>query len=216
MAYDLSIIIPSRNEMFLSKTIEDILDKSRANTQVIATLDGSWTEPPIQDHPKVVLIHYSEPVGQRKGMNSAAKLAEAKYIAKCDAHCGFDEGFDAKLLEDMRDGWTMVPVMRNLHAFDWVCENSHRFYQDKYRPEGGKCKECGKSVKIELVWKPRLHKKTDFMYMDKDLKVQYWYRYAKNIIEKGTPGDEIRDGLQWDNHQLAPLRSGIPHYPSMP
>ncbi len=38
-----------------------------------------------------------------------------------------------------------------------------------------------------------------------DIDPYYWYRYAKNIIEKGYPGDEVRDGVQWDNHQEAPL-----------
>ncbi|MBR9677219.1 hypothetical protein GOV04_03690 [Candidatus Woesearchaeota archaeon] len=34
-----------------------------------------------------------------------------------------------------------------------------------------------------------------------------WYRRAGNIVEKGHVGDEVRDGVQWDNHMLAPLGS---------
>lgn len=41
---DLTIVIPSRNEIFLTKTIEDILANSEANTEVIAILDGEWPE----------------------------------------------------------------------------------------------------------------------------------------------------------------------------
>src|SRR3989339_1031870 len=37
-----------------------------------------------------------------------------------------------------------------------------------------------------------------------DIDPYYWYRYASNIAEKGSTGDEIKDGEQWDNHQLAP------------
>jgi glycosyltransferase involved in cell wall biosynthesis len=33
---DLSIVIPSRNEMFLKRTIDDILEHSEANTEIIA------------------------------------------------------------------------------------------------------------------------------------------------------------------------------------
>ena len=42
-----------------------------------------------------------------------------------------------------------------------------------------------------------------------DIDPYYWYRYARNIMEKGMIGDEIRDGRDWDNHQLAPLGRGV-------
>ena len=116
MKYDLSIIIPSRNERFLKNTVEDILKQKRGKTQIIIGLDGAWSDPVIKDHPDVVMVHYSESIGQRAIANQCAKLSRAKYIAKCDAHCGFDEGFDVKLMADMKDDWTVVPVMRNLHA----------------------------------------------------------------------------------------------------
>jgi dolichyl-diphosphooligosaccharide--protein glycosyltransferase len=37
-----------------------------------------------------------------------------------------------------------------------------------------------------------------------DIDPYYWYRYASNIIERGHPGDEVRNDEPWDNHQLAP------------
>ncbi len=37
-----------------------------------------------------------------------------------------------------------------------------------------------------------------------DIDPYYWQRYAVNIVEKGHIGDEIKDGKQWDNHQIAP------------
>ncbi|MCP3682801.1 MAG: hypothetical protein GY861_08940 [bacterium] len=48
----------------------------------------------------------------------------------------------------------------------------------------------------------------DDMYMP-DIDPYYWYRYAKNVQEKGGVGDEVKDGDQWDNHQVAPLGRGI-------
>jgi len=36
----------------------------------------------------------------------------------------------------------------------------------------------------------------------------YWYRYSRNVIERGTTGDIIKDGEPWDNHMLAPLGRG--------
>jgi dolichyl-diphosphooligosaccharide--protein glycosyltransferase len=38
----------------------------------------------------------------------------------------------------------------------------------------------------------------------------FWMRHAKNIIENGHPGDEIRNGGPWDNHMYAPEGRGVP------
>jgi len=32
----------------------------------------------------------------------------------------------------------------------------------------------------------------------------FWARHARNIIENGHPGDELRDGVPYDNHMFAP------------
>lgn len=121
---ELSILIPSRKEMFLARTIEDILANIEADTEVIATLDGAWADPPVPQHDRVNLIYVPEPVGQRAATNLAAKLAKGRYVMKIDAHCSFDKGFDRIMLEGFKeigDDVTMVPIMRNLWAFDWKC-----------------------------------------------------------------------------------------------
>jgi dolichyl-phosphooligosaccharide-protein glycotransferase len=38
----------------------------------------------------------------------------------------------------------------------------------------------------------------------------FWMRHAKNILENGHPGDEIRNNEPWDNHMYAPGGRGIP------
>ncbi len=38
-----------------------------------------------------------------------------------------------------------------------------------------------------------------------DIDPYYWFRYAKNIVEHGHPGDVLKDGKPFDNHQLAPI-----------
>ena len=48
--YDLSILIPARNEMFLKNTIEDIFTNIEGKTEVIAILDGNWPIESLQDH----------------------------------------------------------------------------------------------------------------------------------------------------------------------
>jgi glycosyltransferase involved in cell wall biosynthesis len=138
----LSVLIPSRNEMFLKNTIEDILKNIEADTEIIVTLDGAWADPPILQHERVNVIYVPEAIGQRAATNIAAKFSRAIYVAKVDAHCGFDKGFDRKMIEFMQkhgDDVTAVPIMRNLWAFDWKCQKcGKKWYQG---PTPTQCKE---------------------------------------------------------------------------
>lgn len=121
---ELSLLIPSRSEMFLLQTIEDVLKQSRADTEIIAVLDGEWANPAVPQHPRVNIFHTGSVVGMRAATNYAARIASGKYFMKVDAHCAFDEGFDRKMLEfhaKVGDDVTSVPIMRNLWAFDWKC-----------------------------------------------------------------------------------------------
>ncbi len=180
--YDLSILIPARNEIFLRKTIEDILENKRGNTQVIAILDGYWPEPPIVDHQDVILIHNSVSVGQRAATNQGARVSHpsTKYLMKVDAHCAFAPGFDTIMLEDMQDDITMVPVMRNLHAFNWVCPNGH----SRYQGPSGPCKVCGEETKMDVVWIAKSNPQSTAYRFDRDLHFQYWNEYGKK--QKGN------------------------------
>ena len=151
---DLSILIPSRNEMFLKDTIEDILENREADTDVIAVLDGKWAEPRLEQHPRVNVIYYSKSIGQRASTNRAAELSKAKYVMKIDAHCSFDKGFDRKMVEFMDkvgDDVTSVPIMRNLWAFDWKCYGcGYKQYQDKPFKVCPKCK--GVDIRRKKLW----------------------------------------------------------------
>jgi glycosyltransferase involved in cell wall biosynthesis len=172
---DLSILIPARNEQFLNRTIEDIFAHVEGDTEIIVVLDGSWPAEPIPDNPRLTLIHHSTSIGQRAATNEAARLSEAKYLMKVDAHCAFDQGFDVKLMADMQDDWTMAPLMKNLHAFDWVCPNGHRRYQSP----SGVCKDCGEPTAMDVVWIAKNNPKSTSYRFDKDLHFQYWEDYKK-------------------------------------
>lgn len=194
----------------LSKTIESVLKASRGEIEVIAVLDGSWDTPEVKDDPRVTLIHHDTPIGQRAAVNEAAETARGKYILKTDGHSTFDKGFDVKLAENCKYDWTVIPRMFNLHAFDWVCENGHRFYQDKANPHKiNLCTECGKRLKIEMVWKIRKHKRTDFMRFDNNLKVKYWGSYGKRPEAKGDIVDVMNGiGACWFQHRERFLELG--------
>jgi len=173
----LSILIPARKEIFLNNTIKDILKNIRGETEIIVVCDGGWPPESIPDNPQVTVIHHSEARGQRAATNDAARLSQAKYVMKCDAHCAFDEGFDIKMMEHMQDDWTMVPTMYNLHAFNWLCPRCGKtIYQG---PTPGRCEKCNEEMRIEMVWKPKPSPETTAMRFDKDLKFQYWSGYKK-------------------------------------
>ncbi|MEK7112153.1 MAG: glycosyltransferase, partial [Patescibacteria group bacterium] len=82
--YDLSVVIPARNEEWLSKTIQDILEHKEGKTEIIATLDGAWANPGIPQHPDVNIIYVPVATGQRAATNIAVKLSKAKYVMKVD------------------------------------------------------------------------------------------------------------------------------------
>jgi glycosyltransferase involved in cell wall biosynthesis len=152
---DLSILIPARNEMFLARTIQDALEHIEADTEIIAVLDGQWADPPIDQHERVNVIYIPEAIGQRAATNIAAKLAQGKYVMKVDAHCSFDQGFDRKMIEAFQqtgDDVVMVPIMRNLWAFDWKCY--HCGWKKYQGPTPAQCDQCGKGDKLKrkIMW----------------------------------------------------------------
>lgn len=170
---ELSILIPARNEEFLKKTIDDILSNIEADTEIIAVLDGQWANPSIPQHPRVNVIYLPESIGQRAATNMACRLSKAKYVMKCDAHCAFDKGFDRKLIEKMQDNWTMIPTMRNLHAFNWVCKCGEIKYQDK----GGICDKCRNPMTKDIVWIAKRKPESNSYAFDSEPHFQYFNEY---------------------------------------
>ncbi len=117
-----SIVIPSRNEPFLQKTIEDLLLNAEAEIEIIVNLDGFWPEPIVSD-PRVRYIHRGAPIGMRPGINSAVAIARGEYIMKIDAHCMVDKGFDVKLVADCEDNWIVIPRRKRLDAENWTVQD---------------------------------------------------------------------------------------------
>lgn len=181
--------------MFISNTVVDILKNKRGSTEVIVGLDGVWADPGIPDHPDVRIVYVSESRGQRGMTNTLAKLSTAKYLAKCDAHCAFDEGFDTKLMEAIsgHDDWTIVPTMRNLHAFDWKCMKcGKKTYQG---PTPGTtngithCEDCGNrdysTFKRKVIWYPKPSPQSTSYCFDPEPHFQYFNDFKKRPEGQG-------------------------------
>lgn len=191
---DLSILIPARSEMFLKNTIEDILKNIEADTEIIATLDGEWSDPAIPQHERVNIIYVPQNIGQRAATNIACRLAEGKYVMKVDAHAAFDKGFDRKMIEAFKeagDEVTMVPIMRNLWVFSWKC---YKCGWKKYQGvQPNKCENCGDTthIKRKMVWIGKERPQSTSYCFDSEPHFQYnddykrRPQYAKDRDEKG-------------------------------
>lgn len=124
-----SIIIPSRNEPYLNKTIQDILLKATGEIEIVVVLDGYWPDEIIES-PHLGYIHYGTARGMRNAINSAVQGAQGEYILKCDAHVMFDKGFDEKLKKDIKNNWVVVPRRYALDPIQWELEENAKYPVD--------------------------------------------------------------------------------------
>lgn len=182
---DLSIIIPAREEMFLKRTIDGILENIEADTEIIAICDGNWPDPAVEDNPRVTIVHHTEPIGQRAATNEGARISQAKYIMKADAHCAFGKGFDRILIADCKPDWTMIPQMYNLHAFNWRCLNCGDETYQGVKPSH--CNLCqSDEFKMIMLWKPREGKGPYVSWrFDNEMHFQQWRKHCRRPEAQG-------------------------------
>jgi len=128
----LSIVIPSRNEPYLTKTITDIFANARGEMEVVVSLVGYWPsdwKEVADKYPNLHTIHHGEAIGMRAGINSAvasAKSRGAKFIMKLDAHCGVGEGFDETLKAECGEDWIVVPRRKRLNPETWTLTDTNK------------------------------------------------------------------------------------------
>lgn len=117
-----SLLIPSCNEKFLLRTIQEIQAKAQGDYDIIVYLDGYWPVPMIPDDPKTIIIH-SNRQGMNNAINCMVNVSQSKYIMKLDAHCALDDGFDIKLKADCESNWLVVPRRYDLVEETWTRGN---------------------------------------------------------------------------------------------
>ena len=120
---NVSVIIPSRNEqLYLEKTVRNVLENAGGEIEIIVVLDG-WLPSPQIEIPncdgEVVWIHHEKAQGQRASINEAARIAKGEYVMKLDAHCAVGKDFDVILSRDCEYDMTMIPAMFNLDVETW-------------------------------------------------------------------------------------------------
>ena len=122
----ISVIIPSRNELFLPQTVADVLGQARGEIECIVILDGYWPPLPLPADPRLHIIHRGEPQGMRPGINAAAAVAKGQYLLKLDAHCKLPEGYDVELASECADDWVVVPRRYSLDPEAWTIRETGR------------------------------------------------------------------------------------------
>ena len=177
----LSIVIPSRNELFLSQTVSDLLSKAVDDIEIIVILDGYWPDPPLQEDKRLIQLHRGRPMGMRAAINAASQIARGEYIMKCDAHCMFAEGYDAALKEDCDGDWVSVPRRRSLDAENWsIIEKTPVDYEYLCFPYAQE--EPGIHGKI---WPERARERLDIL-VDEDMSFQgsCWFTPLEHFLKR--------------------------------
>lgn len=117
-----SVIIPSNQEQFLSRTIKDVLAKAGGDIEVIPVCDGY--RPPNEElvhDDRVKYLFKGENEGMRQAIADGVAMSTGTHIFKLDGHCLLSQNFDQVLAADCEPNWIVVPQRRRLDAENW-CE----------------------------------------------------------------------------------------------
>lgn len=188
----LSVIIPSRNEEFLSKTVDDIFAKAKSEIEVVVILDE--TDQALTPRPNLIVKKKVGKPGLRSALNQALDLASGKYIMKTDAHCMFSEGFDKILKADLENNWVVTPRRYSLIPETWSINPrrptvDYEYFVFPWIPEIGSLKTGGK-------WFQRAIDRAELL-IDEDMAFQgsCWFTTRKHMTniegfsEKTSTGD---------------------------
>ena len=160
-----SIIIPSRKERFLQKTIDTLFENATGDIEIIAILDGYWPDPVLKDDPRLIQLHRTSNLGMRPGINAAVSISKGKYLFKIDGHCMVGKGFDEILKADCADNWMVVPRRFSLDAELWQVMDKkpvdYHFLSYPYERPGDRT--CGLHGQ---VWSERATHKKDILIDD--------------------------------------------------
>lgn len=200
-----SVIIPSRNERFLQKTILDILEKAEGDIEVVPVLDGY--KPPdneMVNDSRVRYAYVSDPKGMRGAINLGVSVSNGDYIMKLDGHCMLDKGFDVKLVADCEDDWIVIPRRKRLDAENWCLKDVGKPDIDyNYLSFPDNPGDFGGAGLNGRIWTKKILEKTDPKYdIDDELSFQgsAWFM-KKSYFEFLELMDEKNWGAFWNEAQ---------------
>lgn len=203
MNQKLSIIIPSRNEPHLAKTVNDLLSKAKGEIEIFAILDGWWPSgDEISDDPRVNYLHFSEARGMRNAINSGVAVSDGSYIMKTDAHCLFSEGYDEVLKKSCDEKTVVVPRRYALDVNNWKIEERN---DDKYPLD---YMYLSRDLHGE-VWKERDKARKDIMVDDLMSSQGSCWMMRRDYFEYLELMDEETYGTFWNEFQEIGLKAWL-------
>jgi len=130
-----SVIIPSKHEIFLQQTIDDVLAKAVGEVEVIPALDNYTPDPPLREDARVRPVfvvgdvHHS---GMRQAINAGVEASTGDFVMKLDAHCMLAPGWDEVLKSECDEDWIVVPRRYSLEPKTWDIRPHRPFVDYEY------------------------------------------------------------------------------------
>lgn len=200
-----SVVIPARNEQFLGKTVQELLDRAKGDVEVIVNLDGYLPE--LNKDPRVTYIHRAESRGMRAGINAAVALAKGEYILKLDAHCMVSDGWDVELQKHCEDNWVVIPRRKRLDAENWCIQDVGKPDVDyEYLSFPDNPADFGGPGLNGRIWTQRIQERKDIM-IDDNLSFQgsAWFMKKSYFYELELM-DDVNYGTFWNEAQEIGLK----------
>ena len=142
MTVTTSVIIPSRNEPYLAKTVEEVFAKAAGAVDCYVICDGYWPTPALPDRDDLIVLHFGESKGMRRCINAAAAIAKGEFLMKLDAHCLLGGGYDEALVKACDGDTVVIPRRHRLDPENWRVDDlgklpvdyQYLIYPRKFRP----------------------------------------------------------------------------------
>ena len=113
----ISIIIPTINDPYLFRTLEDVYDHAEGDIEFIVINDGGKEIPPSPVN--IQVVNFGRTMGRRYSINTAASLARGKWLFILDAHCSMSQGWDIKLSRVCDDKSIIVCAIHDMDPESW-------------------------------------------------------------------------------------------------
>jgi len=199
---NLSIIIPSYEELYLNKTIDSVLKNATGDIEIIVVIDGYVPKEEVIKDSKVVPLYLKKNVGMRGAIDAGIKKATGKYIMKLDAHCIVAKGFDEILKRDCKKNWLMIPRRYPLNAEKWRrgISSGIKDYHYIHYPVRGK---YGYNM-VPQLWKKKNDKEIDDVMT---MQGSCWFAHKDYFMDKvgylnterygSFAGDQLEIGMAY-------------------
>jgi len=213
MSGKVSVLIPSREERFLSPTIHDVFRNASGEIEVVVHLDGYWPgdwKELTAQYPNLHTVHSGQSVGMRGGINKATASAitrGAKYLFKLDAHCAVGEGFDEILKAECDSDWVVVPRRLRLDPENWIIAEPEKPPHDyHYLSFPDDPQDFGGPGLNGKPWVERQKARADIL-LDEEMSSQgsAWFMHA-DYFQRLELMDEASYGPFWNEFQEIGLK----------